>query len=87
MLLKLIRPYTRVRIPFISAELNVPEKDVEALLVGLILDARVLGRIDQVNQLLELDAHQQGGKGCHAGLDKSVQQQRGLFAGLVNKLC
>ncbi|KAG9157022.1 hypothetical protein Leryth_009054 [Lithospermum erythrorhizon] len=31
-LLKLIKPYTRIRIPFISKELNVPEKDVEDLL-------------------------------------------------------
>ncbi len=48
MLLKLIQPYTRVRIPFISQRLNIPEKDVEALLVTLILDNRVAGHIDQV---------------------------------------
>jgi len=47
-LLKLIQPYTRVRIPFISQRLNIPEKDVEALLVTLILDNRVAGHIDQV---------------------------------------
>lgn len=47
-LLKLIQPYTRVRIPFISQRLNVPEKDVESLLVTLILDGRVAGYIDQV---------------------------------------
>lgn len=35
-------------------ELNIPEKDVEQLLVSLILDNRVHGHIDQVNQLLEL---------------------------------
>lgn len=35
-------------------ELNIPEKDVEHLLVSLILDNRVQGHIDQVNQLLEL---------------------------------
>lgn len=80
-LLKLIKPYTRIRIPFISKvkfisiflivyykdvvtrlniimlielqELNVPEKDVEQLLVSLILDNRIEGHIDQVNRLLE----------------------------------
>ncbi|KAL3611035.1 hypothetical protein D5086_002055 [Populus alba] len=52
-LLKLIKPYTRIRIPFISKELNVPEKDVEQLLVSLILDNRIDGHIDQVNRLLE----------------------------------
>lgn len=34
-------------------ELNVPEKDVEELLVSLILDNRIHGHIDQVNRLLE----------------------------------
>lgn len=34
-------------------ELNVPEKDVEQLLVSLILDNRIDGHIDQVNRLLE----------------------------------
>lgn len=47
-LLKLIQPYTRVRLPFISDKLNIPEKDVEQLLVSLILDNRISGYIDQV---------------------------------------
>lgn len=34
-------------------ELNVPERDVESLLVSLILDNRIQGHIDQVNRLLE----------------------------------
>lgn len=37
-LVKLIQPYTRVRIPFISRALNIPEEDVEELLVSCILD-------------------------------------------------
>lgn len=48
--LKAIQPYTRVRIPFIAQQLNVAAGDVEALLISLILDGRVKGRIDQVNQ-------------------------------------
>ena len=47
-LLKLIQPYTRVRIPFISSKLNIPEADVEQLLITLILDNRISGHIDQV---------------------------------------
>ena len=47
-LLALVQPYTRVRIPFISSRLNIPEKDVEQLLVQLILDNRINGFIDQV---------------------------------------
>lgn len=52
-LMKLIQPYTRVRIPFISQRLNIPEKDVEQLLVTLILDGRISGYIDQVRNRKE----------------------------------
>ena len=45
--MRLIQPYMRIRIPFVSKELNIPEPDVEQLLVGLILDGRIQGRIDQ----------------------------------------
>jgi len=55
-LVKLLKPYTRIRLPFISQELMIPEKDVEALLVSLILDNKISGRIDQVNQMLLLRA-------------------------------
>ena len=47
--LKLIQPYTRIRIPFVSQQLNIPEADVEQLLVMLILDNRISGHIDQVS--------------------------------------
>lgn len=53
-LIRLIKPYTRIEIPFISRQLNIPAQDVEDLLVGLILDKKIAGHIDQVNQRLEL---------------------------------
>jgi len=59
-LVKLIRPYTRVRISFIARELNIEPEEVESLLVACILDSAVHGRIDQVNQILELDQEPQG---------------------------
>ncbi|XP_026689263.1 COP9 signalosome complex subunit 2-like [Diaphorina citri] len=46
-LIKLIKPYTRIHIPFISRQLNIETSDVESLLVSLILDNTVRGRIDQ----------------------------------------
>lgn len=52
-LLKLIQPYTRVRLPFISHALHIPEGDVERLLVSLILDNRIEGYVDQVGGALE----------------------------------
>ncbi|KAJ3194996.1 COP9 signalosome complex subunit 2 [Irineochytrium annulatum] len=53
-IIKLIKPYTRIDIAFVSKQLNIPSQDVEELLVGLVLDNRISGKIDQVNQRLEL---------------------------------
>ncbi|KAL3893051.1 MAG: hypothetical protein SGPRY_014522 [Prymnesium sp.] len=54
-LLKIITPYTRIRIPFIAHELNITQPEVEQLLVSLILDGQVDGHIDQIDQLLLLN--------------------------------
>jgi COP9 signalosome complex subunit 2 len=51
-LIKLIRPYTRIQIAFISGELNIEPGDVESLLVSCILDNTITGRIDQVSTYL-----------------------------------
>ena len=47
-LIKLIKPYTRIKISFISGELNIEPSDVESLLVSCILESTIYGRIDQV---------------------------------------
>lgn len=53
-LLKLIVPYTKIELGFISQRLNISIQEVEDLLLGLILDKRVYGRIDQISNILEL---------------------------------
>jgi len=53
-LLDRIKPYTNITIGFIAKELNITSPDVEALLVELILDGDIQGRIDQINQILRL---------------------------------
>ena len=50
-----MQPYTRIRIPFMSKQLNIPEADVERLLVSLILDKRIEGHIDQVRPCWTLE--------------------------------
>ncbi|KAG1682525.1 COP9 signalosome complex subunit 2 [Nymphon striatum] len=84
-LIKLIKPYTRIHIPFISKELNIDIQEVENLLVSCILDNTVNGRIDQVNQVLEL--HQKThGAARYAALDKWTQQLSTLHQSIVNKI-
>jgi len=82
-LLKLIKPYTRIRLPFISKELNIPEKDVEGLLVSLILDQRVQGVIDQVQGLLELTDN--GSQDANKEVTKWASQLSSLNKAIVSK--
>jgi hypothetical protein len=44
-LIKLIKPYTRIQIPFISTELNIDVSEVENLLVSCILDKYVFSSV------------------------------------------
>ncbi|KAI9492027.1 PCI domain-containing protein [Zychaea mexicana] len=54
-LVKLIKPYTRIELAFMAKQLNIAVEEVEELLIALILDEKISGRIDQVNQRLELE--------------------------------
>jgi len=85
-LLKLLQPYTRIRLPFISKELNIPLSDVEALLVSLILDNKIRGAIDQVNQQLELDPHLTSSYHKYRAIDKWSKQLNSLQATVINRL-
>ncbi|KAB5592446.1 COP9 signalosome complex subunit 2 [Ceratobasidium theobromae] len=53
-LIDLIKPYTRLELGFLAKQLNVDKHEVEELLIGLILEGKVDGKIDQVAQRLEI---------------------------------
>lgn len=63
-LIDLIKPYTRLELSFLAQQLNVDKDEVEELLIGLILDGKVEGRIDQVTMRLELDKQFVSMKDC-----------------------
>jgi len=84
-LIKLIRPYTRIHIGFISGELNIEPSDVENLLVSCILDSTINGRIDQVRGVLELDQAPEG-TARYAALDKWTLQLNKLQKLVLNKM-
>ncbi|XP_046425680.1 COP9 signalosome complex subunit 2 isoform X3 [Neodiprion pinetum] len=84
-LIKLIKPYTRIHIPFISKELNIDVSEVESLLVSCILDSTVRGRIDQVNQVLELDKKSVCGA-RYTALDKWTNQLQSLHVAVANRM-
>ncbi|CAH1255457.1 COPS2 [Branchiostoma lanceolatum] len=84
-LIKLIKPYTRIHIPFIAKELNIDVSEVESLLVSCILDSTINGRIDQVNQLLELDRSTHGAA-RYTALDRWSEQIQSLHQAIANKM-
>ncbi|XP_067928080.1 COP9 signalosome complex subunit 2-like [Watersipora subatra] len=84
-LIKLIKPYTRIHIPFISRELNIDAAEVEVLLVSCILDNTIEGRIDQLNQVLILD--KRATDTCrYNALDKWSAQLQTLSVSIASKL-
>ena len=73
-LLKLLRPYRSMRVAFAARELGVAPEEVEAMLVTLILDGKVQGRLDQVEGTLELECTDSGAQHLHEavlGLSRS----------------
>lgn len=69
-MIKLIRPYTRVHIPFIAKELNIEESDVESLLVTCILDELVL-----ITITLSLSVHFQCCNYCFRTIKGRIDQR------------
>jgi len=84
-LIKLIRPYTRIQIGFISGELNIEPSDVENLLVSCILDSTITGRIDQVGGVLEVDKAPEG-TARYSAIDKWTLQLNNLQKIVLNKM-
>ncbi|XP_053674826.1 COP9 signalosome complex subunit 2 [Anopheles nili] len=84
-LIKLIRPYTKITISFISNELNIEPAEVESLLVSCILDNTIQGRIDQVNQVLELSKEARCGERDIA-IEKLATQINSVQAAIINKM-
>ena len=84
-LLRLIKPYTRVRLATIAGELGVSEAEVETLLVSLILDNKVDGHIDKVDGLLEMREAETGAK-KYIALAKCAEQLRSLHAAATARI-
>ena len=84
-LLKVVTPYTRIRIAFIADELNIKPPEVEALLVALILDGQIDGQIDQLGQLLLLNRNAADAK-KHAAIEKWATQLSALNTTVLGKL-
>jgi COP9 signalosome complex subunit 2 len=85
-LIDLIKPYTRLELSFLARQVNVALDEVEELLIGLILEGRVEGRIDQVNMRLELDRKQSLEKKRYAALERWASVLEGVHGTVAGKL-
>ncbi|KAA0192023.1 COP9 constitutive photomorphogenic subunit 2 [Fasciolopsis buskii] len=84
-LVKLIRPYTRIRIPFISQQLNLSDAEVESLLVACILDNSIQAKIDQEQQILVLSPEATS-EARYQALDKLAVRLRHLQTAMSGRL-
>ncbi|PPR06129.1 hypothetical protein CVT26_005351 [Gymnopilus dilepis] len=84
-LIDLIKPYTRLELSFLAKQLNVDTEEVEELLIGLILEGKVEGRIDQVGMRLELDRKQSLEKKRYAALSKWTEALESVHGAVLAK--
>ena len=84
-LLKVIKPYTRISIGFIAREINISPPEVEQLLVTLILDGMIDGSIDQLSQQLLLN-HSSAYKAKYQAAEKWATQLQTLQQAVLSKL-
>ncbi|KAJ1301767.1 hypothetical protein OPQ81_008996 [Rhizoctonia solani] len=85
-LIDLIKPYTRLELGFLAKQLNVEKNEVEELLIGLILEGKVEGRIDQVAQRLEITKTQPLARRRYAALDKWTNALENLNGAIAAKV-
>jgi len=86
--LKLLKSYSRIKISELATKLQIPAEKTEEVLIQLILDGRLGGKIDQVKGVLDLSQRAAGGDADRynaleqwsnvlENLDKNMQQPTG----------
>lgn len=83
-LLKLIGPYTRIAISYIATELAISDAEVEDLVVSLILDEKIRGKLDAVEGRLDMIKDTQGSR--FDVMDSLVQGIDSLWQGTLHRI-
>lgn len=78
-----IRPYTTIRIGYIAQSLNITAKEVETLLVRLILDSEIFAKIDQISQVMTV-LGSAGATGKYQFMEKWAKQLHTISGHLAN---
>ncbi|GJN89889.1 hypothetical protein Rhopal_002878-T1 [Rhodotorula paludigena] len=84
-ILEIIKPYNRIEIAYLARQLGIPNEQVEDIVVALILDEKIQGRIDQVTGRLDLDRHTALETRRYQALDRWTAQLNSLHSQLLTK--
>ncbi|KAK4687770.1 COP9 signalosome complex subunit 2, partial [Tremellales sp. Uapishka_1] len=84
-IIDLIRPYTRMELDFLATALNVARSEVESLVVSLILDGKIKGKIDQVNGLLVLERFNTISAKRYEGLNQMTREIKTLSSRIISE--
>ncbi|BGP23723.1 hypothetical protein JCM10295v2_002624 [Rhodotorula toruloides] len=84
-ILEIIKPYHRIEIAYLARQLGIPNEQVEEILVSLILDEKVHGRIDQVAGRLDLNRHTALETRRYQSLDRWTSQLVSIQNQLLSK--
>ena len=84
-LVKLIKPYKRVKLKWLCTQLNATMNEVENLVVNLILDGSIGGKVDQINMLLDLTYYDASTDKLYGAVDTWMHSIKRLQNTLSNK--
>ncbi|GAA6029609.1 hypothetical protein JCM8097_000961 [Rhodosporidiobolus ruineniae] len=82
---EIIKPYNRIEIAYLARQLGISNEQVEEIVVALILDEKIQGRIDQVTGRLDLDRHTAVETRRYQTLDRWTSQLAALNTAMINK--
>eukprot|EP00904_Undaria_pinnatifida_P003786 jgi/Undpi1/13408/HiC_scaffold_8.g03067.m1 len=86
-LLHLCRPYKKITMTFMARELNLKATEVEALLIDLILDRRLYGKIDQIEGYLLLEGSKETSTSRkHDAMERWSNSLRSLTSHVVDRV-
>ena len=80
-----IKPYTSIRLGYLAKSLNITPKEVEGLLVRLILDGEIFAKVDQIKQVMIL-LGSGGTTGKYQSMDKWAKQLHSISGHLSNAI-
>ncbi|KAL7423214.1 hypothetical protein Q5752_002514 [Cryptotrichosporon argae] len=80
----IIKPYTRLELDFLGKTLHISRSEAENLVISLILDGKIQGKIDQVNGLIVLDRFHAAARQKYAVLNSLANEISNLSSHIVS---